>query len=259
MNDMLKLWPVRPSAVYCSKKASMNDMLKPAGQLLKRDLLHHRRGCCPARNPSLTPIPRNVLVIGAAGRTGKAVVAQAVAAGHQVTAFVHQAGDYAAPNVRVIVGDATDSAAVAAAVAGQDAVLDTIGGKTPYQTTTLEASAAHTIVAAMRQLVVISMLGEGDSMANAPFYGPLLMATFLRGDSKDKAAMESAVVGSDLDWVILRPGILTDDPAQGQVRVFEVATGETAHKITRAGLAAFMVAQLTSDTYLHQAVTIANS
>ena len=152
----------------------------------------------------------NVLVIGAAGRTGKAVVAQAVAAGHQVTAFVHQAGDDAAPNVRIIVGDATDGAAVAAAVAGQDAVLDTIGGKTPYQATTLEASVASVVVAAMRQhgvrrLVVVSMLGEGESTANAPFYGRLLMATFLRGDSKDKAAMEAAVTGSDLDWVILPP------------------------------------------------------
>ena len=206
----------------------------------------------------------NVLVIGAAGRTGKAVVAEAVAAGHQVTAFVHQAGGDVAPNVRVIVGDATDSAAVAAAVAGQDAVLDTIGGKTPYKATTLEASAASVILAAMRQhgvrrLVVTSMLGEGDSMANAPFYGSLVMATFLRGDSKDKAAMETAVTDSDLDWVILRPGFLSDDPAQGQVRVFEAATGETAHKITRADLAAFMVEQLTSDQYLHQAVTIANS
>ena len=91
------------------------------------------------------------------------------------------------------------------------------------------------------------------------FHGPLLMATFLRGDKQDKAAMEAAVVGSDLDWVILRPPFLTDDAAQGHVRVFEAATGETAHKITRTDLAAFMVAQLASDQYLHQAVAIANS
>jgi putative NADH-flavin reductase len=76
----------------------------------------------------------NVIVIGAAGRTGKVVVDQAVAAGHQVTAFIHHAAGYDAPaNVRVIAGDATDSAVVATAVAGQDAVLDAIGGPTPYQ------------------------------------------------------------------------------------------------------------------------------
>lgn len=177
---------------------------------------------------------------------------------------MHQVGDYAVPNVRVIAGDATNPAAMAAAVAGQDAVLDTIGGKTPYKATTLESGVAKAIIAAMRQhgvrrLVVTSMLGEGGSKANATFFVRLLVATFLHGADQDKAAMTAAVAASGLDWVVLRPAILTDDPAQGQVRVFEAATGEKANKITRADLAAFMVAQLTSDQYLHQTVTIANS
>ena len=66
-----------------------------------------------------------VLVIGAAGKTGRAVVEQAVAAGHQVTAFVHKADEYEVSDVRVIEGDATDSATMDAAVLGQDAVLVT--------------------------------------------------------------------------------------------------------------------------------------
>ena len=205
-----------------------------------------------------------VLVIGAAGKTGRAVVEQAMAAGHQVTAFVHKADEYQVSDVRVIEGDATLSADIDAAVIGQDAVLDTIGGKTPYKTTTLESSAASTIIASMQQngvrrLVVTSMIGEGDSKANAPFYERLLVSTLLRGANKDKAAMESAVESSNLDWVILRPAILTDDPAEGNVRVFDTETGEKAHKITRADLASFMIAQLSNDEYLHQSVTIANS
>jgi len=205
-----------------------------------------------------------ILVIGAGGRTGRAVVEQAVAAGHEVTAFVHKADEYNVANVRVIEGDAADSAAMDAAVLGQDAVLDTIGGKTPYKETTLESSAASTIIKAMqrngvRRLVVTSMLGEGESKANAPIYVRLLVATFLRGANKDKAAMESAVKSSGLDWVILRPAILTDDPATGDVRDFDAEAGEKAHKITRADLASFMIAQLSNNEYLHQAVTIANS
>ncbi len=206
-----------------------------------------------------------VLVIGAAGKTGRAVVEQAVAAGHQVTAFVRQAKEYQGPaEVRVVEGDAADGGAMDAAVLGQDAVVDTIGGKTPYKATTLESSAAHTIIAAMqrqgvRRLVVTSMLGVGESTANAPIYERLLVATFLRGADQDKALMESAVEASGLDWVILRPAILTDDPAAGNVRVFTPETGEKAHKITRADLAGFMVAQLTTDEHLHQAVAIANS
>ena len=103
------------------------------------------------------------------------------------------------------------------------------------------------------------MLGVGDSLANSSWYLRLLVATFLRGADKDKAAMEDAVEASDLDWVILRPAVLTDEPARGNVRVFAPETGEKAHEITRADLAAFMVAQLTTDEHLRQAVGIANS
>lgn len=205
-----------------------------------------------------------VLVLGAAGGTGQAVVKEAVAAGHEVTAFVHDAGGYTAPaGVRVVAGDSTDRATVDAAVQGQDAVLDAVGGKTPYKATTLESDTASAVVDAMRRhgvrrLVVTSMLGEGGSKANAPAYERLMVATYLRGADKDKQAMEAAVDASDLDLVILRPAILTDDPATGSVRVFDPESGDKAHTITRADLATFMVAQLGDSTHLRQAVTVAN-
>ena len=59
-----------------------------------------------------------VLVIGAAGRSGEALVDEALAAGHKVTAFVRGAAQYKKANVRVVAGDALDAAAVDAAVAG---------------------------------------------------------------------------------------------------------------------------------------------
>ena len=204
-----------------------------------------------------------VLVIGAAGRTGRAVVKQAVAAGHEVTAFVRHAGDFEGSGVRVVEGDATDRTAVDAAVLGQDAVLDTVGGKTPYRATTLETSVASAVISSMqhhgiRRLVVTSMMGQGDSEANTPIYDRLLLATYLRGASKDAATMETEVEASGLDWVILRPAILNDDPAKDDVRVFDANTSEKAHKITRSDVASFMVTQLSSDEHLNQAVTIAN-
>ncbi len=120
-----------------------------------------------------------------------------------------------------------------------------------------------TIVAAMqrhgvRRLVVTSTIGEGDSAANTPFSVKILLATFLRGATPDKAGMESAVSGSKLDWVITRPAVLTDKSATGDVRVFSTDSRNKAHSITRADLAAFLVAQLTSDDHLREAVTVAN-
>lgn len=206
-----------------------------------------------------------VLVIGAAGKSGKVVVEQAVAAGHDVTAFVHNTGDYVPDsNVRVIAGDARDQSAMDSAMLGQDAVIDTIGGKLSFKTTTLEASAAATIIASMqssgvRRLMVISVIGAGESVANTNWYERLFLSTILRNEMKGKAAMETIVDTSGLDWIILRLPFLTDDPATGNIHVFSPETGETAHKLTRADLAAFMVAQLSSDEYLKKAVAIANS
>lgn len=207
-----------------------------------------------------------VLVLGAGGKTGGAVVQQAVAAGHQVTALVRHAGNYhGSAGVMVTEGDATDADAVAAAVAGQDAVIDTIGGKTPYRSTiTLEHDVAKAVIAAMRRhgvrrLLVTSMVGEGDSMANATVVIRILLRTFLRGATADKAAMEREVQASGLDWTIARPPILNDDPATGRVRVFNSTAGEKAHKVARADLAAWLVAQLDDSAYARRAVTVATS
>ena len=204
-----------------------------------------------------------VLIVGAAGKTGRAVVQRAVEEGHEVTAFTRKDGEFFIPGVKVRTGDATDMAAVEAAVTGQDAVINTVGGKTPYKRTKLEASVATTIVAAMqrhgvRRLIVTSMIGEGDSSANTPFYVKILLETFLRGATPDKAKMESTVSASELDWVISRPAVLTDKAATGDVRIFSAGNREKAHSLARSDLAAFLVAQLTSDALLRRAVTIAN-
>jgi putative NADH-flavin reductase len=207
-----------------------------------------------------------VLVLGAGGRTGGAVVRQAVAAGHQVTAMVRNAGNYVAPaGVTVTEGDVTDAEAVAAAVAGQDAVVDTIAGKAPYKAgITLETDTAKAVVAAMqrhgvRRLLVTSAVGVGDSLANATGVLRVLLKTFLRGSTADKTAMERHVESSGLDWTIARPPVLNDKPPTGDVRVLDPTAGEKAHKISRADLAAWLVAQLDSDAYSHRAVTVATS
>ena len=202
----------------------------------------------------------NVLIFGANGKTGKLVVEKALTAGHTVTAFLRTAAEI--PNVRVVTGDASDQASVRTAVDGQQAVIDTIGGKTPWKSTTLERVAASNIIAAMqaesaRRLIVVSMMGLGSSRPQAPFwYKSLLMTTFLHGSTADKIAMEAAVTASHLDYTIVRPPILTEDAATGSILI--PTPPAKAHKITRADLAQFLVDQITGTQYLKQAVVVAN-
>ncbi len=208
-----------------------------------------------------------ILVIGAAGKTGEAIVKRALAKGHTVTAFVHSAKDFegGGEGVRVVEGDVLDGAAVNAAVAGQEAVLDALGGHTPWKETSLETNAARNVVAAMRvhgvkRLLVISAIGVGGTQELVPsWYEHLIMPTLLRGAMRDKETMEPVVEASGLDWTLLRPGHLVDGEATGKVRTFEPGSGETAHKITRADLAAFMLQLLEDGQYKEQAVNIASS
>src|SRR5258707_6073972 len=142
-----------------------------------------------------------VLVIGAAGKSGEALVNEALAAGHKVTAFVRGAAQYKKANVRVVAGDVLDAAAVDVAVAGQDAVIDALGGKTPWKVTTMETSAAHNIVDAMlrngvRTLLKISVVGSDECVKKAGFLNQYaLIRALLRGMIVDKAYIDDAIRG----------------------------------------------------------------
>ena len=204
-----------------------------------------------------------IIVFGASGKTGGMVVEKALAAGHEVTAFTRDGGHALPSGARIVSGDAADAEAVRRAVAGHEAVIDTIGGTTPWKDSGLEASTGKAIIAGMkaegvRRLIVVSAMGVGDSADQASFfYGHVLMPTMMRGVVKDKGRLEDEVDASGLDFVITRPAALSDDPEDGTLQV--VPEPERAHQTRRGDLAQFLVDQLTSDTHLNQAVVVANS
>jgi len=203
-----------------------------------------------------------LVVFGATGGLGRAAASTAVARGDQVTAFARHPGRlHLASSVRVVEGDALDAEAVAAAIAGQDAVLSALGGR-PWRDRDVCAQGTRNIVDAMRRhgvrrLVVVSSLGVGDSRERLGWLvrnvaAPLVM----RRSFEDKERMEDVVRSSDLDWIIVRPGLLTGGRPSGRWRA---AVDEPIQVgfITRADAAAFCLVQLSSDEYLRQAPTIA--
>jgi len=116
-----------------------------------------------------------VLVIGAGAGTGRQIVEQAVARGYDVTAFVRNPHQYDKATVHVVVGDARDERAISEAVAGQDAVFNTIGTQTPWVKTRLEPIAGRAINKALsdhgvRRLIVATTMGVGDSGKHAHFF-----------------------------------------------------------------------------------------
>ena len=181
-----------------------------------------------------------VLVLGASGNTGRLVVQQARAAGHDVTAFI-----------RATHGDATDAAAVQAAVAGHDAVVSTLGVGNALRSGSLIAKSFAVLVPAMERagahrLVVISALGVGSTRAQAPLFPRILYRLLLEEIFADKAAGERIVEASGLDWTIVHPPLLTAGPATAAYRTGEELDLTGMPKISRADVAHFIVGALAS-------------
>jgi putative NADH-flavin reductase len=199
-----------------------------------------------------------VLIIGATGATGKILMREALAQGHQLTALARNPSALAPEDhrLRVLQGNALDVSSVEAAVAGQDAVLVALGTRSS-RPTTLFSESTHNLIGAMdkhgvRRLVCITGIGVGDSKGHVGFlYDRIIRPLVVRNVYEDKERQEEAIEQSDLDWVIVRPAQLTDEPARGEYSVF-LKGSYTATKISRADVAEFMLAQLTDDTYLHK-------
>ncbi len=83
-------------------------------------------------------LPRHVLVTGAAGLLGGAVVGHLRGLGVGVTAMLRHEGQFGIEAERVVVGDMTDAAFVRDAVAGADAVVHCAALKAPMMGTAEE-------------------------------------------------------------------------------------------------------------------------
>ncbi len=201
-----------------------------------------------------------VLVLGATGGSGRLIVREVLAKGHSVVALVRskaRAPDL--PGADIIEGDARDEGALMRALKGCDAVVSSLGtGLSPFREVSLLTVATRALVTAMtrngvRRLVCISALGVGDSRGHGGFvFDRLFLPLLLSHAYKDKDGQEAAIRASSLDWVVVRPAMLTNDPARGSVRAVTDLAGVKGGKIARADVARFVVEQLTTDTWLRR-------
>lgn len=199
-------------------------------------------------------------IFGASGKTGHQLVEQALAAGHELRVLVRDPAKLRITHGRleVVTGNVLDPAAVAATVQGAAVVISAlgIGAGNPEGaiTTGVRNIAAAMRAAGVRRLIAMSSLGIGDSRGQIPlaFKLAIMAIPVLRHTMADLATMEEFLRGTDLDWIIVRPGGLQDRPARGSWHVSSPADKLTAGDIPRADVAAFILQQLASDTYLRQ-------
>lgn len=207
-----------------------------------------------------------IIVIGASQGTGGLAVKQALARGHEVTAFSRSPDKLGVRDdkLRLVAGSFHDAAAVDNAVPGHDAVLLTAGVNSMSVFKEIPdyfSRGTALVIAAMKKsgvkrLVVLSALGVGDSRSlMAPPLRILLIDWILKRAYRDHEVQERMVKDSGLEWVIARPTRLTDQPAGAKYKKTK-AIEHVPSKISRADVAAFLVDAAEHDDWVGAAVQL---
>jgi len=151
-----------------------------------------------------------------------------------------QEGDLREAGIEPVLCDLEGDGDVAAAVRGADAVVFAAGagpGSGEARKSTMDLGGAVKLIEAAKvegvsRYLMVSAMGADDPPVGGGVFGAYLRA---------KALADDALRASGLDFTIVRPGGLTDDPGTGLVQIAE-HTGRG--QIPRADVAAVLLACL---------------
>lgn len=198
-----------------------------------------------------------ISVIGASAGIGLETTRHALERGHEVTALSRRViplPDH--QKLRRVQGSATNANDVRTAVDEAEAILVTIGTKSPFATTMFSDSSRILLQSIQERgssptLIVLTGFGAGDSWDYNSLPMKLMFTLLLKKVYTDKGEQERVIAGGYPRWEIVRPGRLANGAMTGRYRVLDqLADGMNVTAISRADVAHFMVAQAENPTYL---------
>ncbi|WP_152393798.1 NAD(P)-dependent oxidoreductase [Paenibacillus guangzhouensis] len=201
-------------------------------------------------------------VFGATGGTGRQVVMQALALGHEVTAIVRNPDKVGIRHDRleIVRGDVLDLPSFSRSIAGQDAVLSALGVN-HRKPTTVYSEGTENIAKAMyasgvRRLICLSSAGLAippDTPILQRLVIQLVIQRMYKHPYEDMDRMEASVRRSGLNWTVIRPPRLTNGAKTGIYRTAANHHLPKAQGISREDLADFMLRSV-SDASLRQTI-----
>ena len=211
-----------------------------------------------------------VIIFGATGFSGQAILAETIKQGHEVTVLVRDSSKVKIKhnNLRIVKGNVLDSQKVAFVIQNQEAVIQClgVGGKGDGKPTTFISDAMKIIVDEMqkqniKRLIALSNVGAGNSIAFQPWFFTKIILTYfmkwLKVIIDDKNRMEPIIMNSNLNWTIVRCPNIVDKPAKGKYNATLDGKGLKL-SITLDDLSKFMVGQLKETTFNKQAPCVSN-
>lgn len=204
-----------------------------------------------------------ITVIGASAGIGLEVTRLTLQKGHEVTTLSRRVVPLPDQStLRRVQGSATNAHEVRAAVEGADAILVTLGVKSPLATTVFSDSARLLLqilqeTGSSATLLVLTGFGTGDSWNYNALPMKILFTLLLKRVYADKGEQERLIASGYSRWEIVRPGRLTNGPMTGRYRVLDdLVEGMRVGAISRADVAHFMVAQAEHPAYLGKYVAL---
>ncbi|HUJ14710.1 MAG TPA: NAD(P)H-binding protein [Thermoanaerobaculia bacterium] len=199
----------------------------------------------------------NLLILGATGPTGRHLASQALEAGHSVAALVRDPSKLNEPRIEIIKGDATDSATIASAARGRDAVPSALGTGKSFKSGQVVSRAAGNVIAAhVKRLLWVSAFGVGESFEDARLLQRAFFRTLLSDVYADKKIADDLIRKSSAEWTIVLPVGLRNGLRTGNYRVAEHLEVGVFPTIHRADVADFMIRELIERKWVRKTVEI---
>jgi putative NADH-flavin reductase len=204
-----------------------------------------------------------VVIFGASGKTGTLLTDQALAKGHQVTAFVRRADAMVQrhPNLKIITGNLDETYKLKDAIAGADACISTLGGGSLTKHAPEIIAGISRIISQMehegvKRFIYLSSIGAGESRyLMGPAIRFLIADVMLRVPLADHTTNEQSLEKSKLQWTVVRPGGLTDGPKAENLNYgTEKIKLKGSSKISRANVASFILNQLSETDFINKSV-----
>lgn len=207
-----------------------------------------------------------VTIFGSTGGTGKELVKQALAAGHDVTVYVRNPDKLFVTNdqLKVIQGTLDEPNKINEAISGADVVLSALGPTSNKPGKPLTEGMHHIVTAMEKQnverLIVATGAGVADPNDKPQLIGRLFglaLRLFARHVLADSQGMVAVMQNSNLNWTLTRAPRLNNQPGTGQIKVGYAGRGPGT-QLSRADFARFMLEQINDGTWWHKAPMVSN-
>ena len=200
-----------------------------------------------------------LLILGGTGKTGNALITQALDAGHQVTVFGRSPlnGFETCSSLKSLVGNPMQPRALGAVMPNHDAVLSVLGTRGLGITTVLVDGTRSTIEAMragkVKRLVILS-----SSLVDLEvgLLTGIASRTLFRHTANDQKQMEKVIARSDLEWTIFRPARMTNGALTKHSAVITGSEPGKANSktVSRQDVAHRMLGAVEARNYVRQTV-----